>query len=104
MGRMRMRTWALIAVAGLAAYFALFGGEYTVPELRALDRRAEGLRMEVAALRIEVDSLTELAQRLERDPATLERVARERYGMIKDGEVLYRFVEPGALDTPDRSR
>lgn len=99
-----MRTWALVVVAGLAAYFALFGGEYTVPELRALDRRAETLRLEVAALRTEVDSLAEFAGRLERDPATLERVARERYGMIKDGEVLYRFVEPGALDTAERSR
>ena len=32
------------------------------------------------------------ALKLERDPATIERVARERFGMIREGETLYRFV------------
>jgi cell division protein FtsB len=31
---------------------------------------------------------------LESDSATIERVARERYGMIRRGEVLYRIAEP----------
>ena len=29
---------------------------------------------------------------LENDPWTIERVAREEYGMIKDGEICYRFL------------
>lgn len=99
-----MRNLALFALGALAAYFALFGGEYSVPELRALDRRAESLQSRIGTLRAEVDSLQGLALRLERDPATLERVARERYGMIREGEVLYRFVEPRPLDAPPRPR
>jgi cell division protein FtsB len=31
---------------------------------------------------------------LETDSATIERLARERYGMIRGGEILYRIAEP----------
>jgi cell division protein FtsB len=39
-----------------------------------------------------VDSLTRAAVGLELDPRVQERVARERFGMIKKGEFLYRLV------------
>ncbi len=100
----RLRRIGLAALAGLAAYFAIFGGEYGILELRALDRQAAGLEQRVWALRAEVDSLREAADQLEHDSATLERVARERYGLIRDGEILYRFVERPRLDTPGSNR
>jgi cell division protein FtsB len=98
------KTWALLAIAALAGYFAIFGGEYTVPELRALDHGVESLEEQIVVLRAQVDSLQGFAIRLESDPRTLERVARERYGMIRDGEILYRFVERRAPEGSDRSR
>lgn len=48
-------------------------------EVAALERREALLRSEVA--------------RREKDPATLERLARERYGMARPGETVYRIVE-----------
>lgn len=36
--------------------------------------------------------LSEEKQLLQNDPAYLEKVARERMGLIKEGEVIYRFV------------
>lgn len=86
----------------LAIYFALFGGEYTLFELEELrslraDRAAELQRTEST-----LDSLHILAASLRDDPETIERVARERYGMIRDGEILYRFRDAGANDRPDR--
>lgn len=95
----RLRRAALAAAGALAMYFALFGGEYSVGELRSLDRQAEDLSRNLVALRAQIDSLRALADRLQNDPATLERIARERYGMIRDGEVLYRFLERSQLDT-----
>lgn len=79
----------------LAVYFALFGGEYSVFELREIRaaREAEAARLERA--RRAVDSLGLRADSLENDPMVLERIARERFGMIGEGEVLYRFLEPG---------
>ena len=50
------------------------------------------VRTRVGALRIELDSLAKLAHDLETNPAVQERVAREQFGMIRDGEVLYRVV------------
>jgi hypothetical protein len=53
------------------------------------EQRVEEASGEVERLRARRDSLAH-------DSATIERVARERYGLIRDGERLYRFAE-----TPD---
>jgi cell division protein FtsB len=77
-----------------ALYFALFGGQYSVFEVSRV--RADTVRetAELHALRLEADSLRARADSLENHDATLERVARERFGMIRPGDVLYRFAEP----------
>jgi cell division protein FtsB len=80
------------ALVVLALYFALFGGEYSVFELRQARIDGERTRAELDALRAQNDSLRAWADSLETDSATLERVARENMGMIRPGEVLYRFV------------
>lgn len=88
-------------IAG-AAYFALFGGEYSLLEMRRLhseltteQARLDEARAEIRRLQARVDSL-------ESDSATIERIARERYGLIRPGERLYRFVADTAADTAPR--
>jgi cell division protein FtsB len=51
---------------------------------------------ELEALRLEVDSLRAWVDSLQSDSATLERLARERFGMVREGEILYRLAEPRA--------
>ncbi|HEX2202464.1 MAG TPA: septum formation initiator family protein [Longimicrobium sp.] len=80
------------AVLAVAAYYALWGGEYSVFDLLTLERDTRDAEAALARTRREADSLRAEAKRLEDDPATIERVARERFGMIREGEVLYRFV------------
>ena len=75
----------------MAIYFALFGGEYTLFQLRHLRAMRADAASQLATTRVELDSLKRLADRLRSDPQAIERVARERYGMIRDGEILYRF-------------
>ncbi len=82
------------AVIGLALYFALFGGEYSLLESRAIRAGARDAAAELDALESRIDSLSAWADSLESDSVVLERLARERYGMIRDGEVLYRFADP----------
>ena len=91
---LRPRGRHLLAAAVLAAalYYAAFGGEYSAVDLLRLKRDRRGAEQDLARTRREVDSLKAAARRLERDPATIERVARERFGMIREGETLYRFV------------
>jgi cell division protein FtsB len=76
----------------LAGYYAVFGGEHSLMEVRRARSEREAEEAEVARLRAENDSLRALVDSLENDPATLERLARERFGLIRDGEVLYRFA------------
>ncbi|HSJ26287.1 MAG TPA: septum formation initiator family protein [Longimicrobiales bacterium] len=88
-----------VLLAG-AGYFAIFGGDYDVFEVHRIraDRAAEELR--AAETRDEVQRLRARRDSLLHDSATIERVARERYGMIRDGERLYRFAEPPADEPP----
>jgi cell division protein FtsB len=84
--------WALIAGLIFALYFALQGGEYGTTDLLQLQKEAAEEQADVAQLQRVVDSLARVANAVERDPKMQERVARERFGMIKKGEFLYRLV------------
>ena len=84
--------WAAVIGLACALYFALQGGEYGTLDLLQLRREEREERDKVARLRIVVDSLTKAAAAIERDPRVQERVARERFGMIRKGEFLYRLV------------
>ena len=84
-----------LAAAGallFAGYFAVWGGEYSAFDLADLREQRVEAEARLADTRAENDSLRAAARRLERDPATIEQVARERFGMIREGELLYRFV------------
>ena len=89
---MSLGRWAVIAGLIFALYFALQGGEYGTSDLLELQKEEAEERAEVAQLQGVVDSLTRMADAVERDPRMQERVARERFGMIKKGEFLYRLV------------
>ncbi len=93
----RARILGRLVLPGLflvALYYAVFGGEYSWFELRATREAVERERAELEELRRRIDSLQALADSLETDSLTLERIARERFGMIRPGEVLYRFAPP----------
>lgn len=97
----RLKRFFLPAVLILAAYYAVFGGEYSLTELRAARAAEERERAELDELRRQIDSLYAWADALEMDSLTLERIARERFGMIRRGETLYIFAEPVATEPVD---
>ncbi|MGH7579934.1 MAG: FtsB family cell division protein [Gemmatimonadales bacterium] len=83
-----------MAALAFALYFAIQGGEYGTThllELRADVRREEA---EVTRLKAVVDSLERAADAIRHDRRVQERVAREAFGMIREGEYLFRIV-PG---------
>jgi len=83
-------------VLGVALYYALWGGEYSAFDLLRLQREEQAQAERLVELRQEVDSLRIEVSALEGDPERLEQVARERFGMVREGETLYRFVEVSA--------
>jgi cell division protein FtsB len=86
--------WAALAALAFLLYFGIQGGEYATTDLLALRGQEAGEREQVQRLRRVVDSLQKEAVAIEHDLRTQERVARERFGMIRRGELLYRLVPP----------
>jgi cell division protein FtsB len=97
----RVSRLLLPVLLGLAIYYAVFGGEYSLLELRKARREIAAQEEELRQLRRSLDSLTAWVDSLQNDSATLERLARERFGMIREGEVLYRLAEPRDSVPPD---
>ncbi len=89
----RLKRLVLPGILLLSGYYAVFGGEYSYLELRRARAAEDREALELAVLRARNDSLRAWADSMETDSATLERVAREHFGMIRDGETLYRIVE-----------
>ncbi|MEO5509678.1 MAG: septum formation initiator family protein [Longimicrobiales bacterium] len=87
-----------------AAYFAFFGGEYSLFDLRRVRREQVVEQQRLDSIRAEVTRLEARRDSLMNDSATIERIARERYGMIRAGERLYRFAGPQDSAKADSAR
>jgi len=79
----------------LLAWLVVFAGEYSTFDWLTLRRQVAEERRALQELRVALDSLSRLAHDLETSPAAQERAARERFGVIRNGELLYRLVPPG---------
>lgn len=87
----RARLIGILAAAALAG-LAFQAGEYGTLDWLQLRRQVVEERQAVRDLEERLDSLQRLAHALETDPAAQERAAREQFGMIRKGELLYRLV------------
>jgi len=81
------------------AFYAVEGGEYGTTDLLALKGQVRRAREDIVRLRNEADSLRRLETALRTDAVLQEKVARELYGMIRPGELLYQVVP---RDTTER--
>ncbi len=94
--------WAAVAAVAFALYFAIQGGEYGTTHLVELREGVEREHAEVVRLKIVVDSLEREARLIQTDPRKQERVAREAFGMIREGEYLFRVVPADTSRGPAR--
>ena len=86
--------WLALAVLVLAALFAWRGGLFSTSALRALEEKESTSTAQAARLQREVDSLARFADSLEHVPAVQERVARETFGMLRPGELIFTISAP----------
>ncbi len=81
---------------GILAFlaFAIEGGEYSTRDLLSRKRESDRLAAEVQRLEVRRNALLAQLDSVANDPATLERIAREEFGMVRGSrEILYRFAE-----------
>jgi cell division protein FtsB len=92
----QQRMVTVAQAVGLAAcvwlLVALFFGEMGLPGYLAMRDHAGQLERELAALRAETTSLKNDVVRLQRDPAKIEQLARERLGYVRKGETVYQLA------------
>jgi cell division protein FtsB len=84
-----------IGALALAAYLAwsYVGSDSGIFRIATLKRETDALKQKKAELALRVDAL-ELRRKAEaRDPLLEERVARERFHLVKKDEILYRYKD-----------
>ena len=84
----------LIVLPFVLTGYLLSSGDSGVTKLWNQAERIEVLRTDIERIKKENVALVEEVNLLTDDPKTIERIARERYGMVKDNESVY-MVYPG---------
>ena len=78
-----------VAIWLLASVLLGDSGLFSILRMKAMKR---SLRDEIQALEKQKGETAALKKDLETDPWAIEKLAREEYGMIKDGETCYRVM------------
>ncbi|MBN2036497.1 MAG: septum formation initiator family protein [Chitinispirillaceae bacterium] len=91
MKKKKMIFWIALFALSVCAGFFLFGRQgiyYPYVELRRKNEEIrEGYRV--------IDSLQREIRRLTGDTAYIERIAREKFGMARPDEKIFKFIEKG---------
>ena len=90
--RWRKSFLALIMGGVLFIWFAFFD-TYSIWTRIQLNQRMDDLQTKKKELRQKTIILKDKIEDLETDPSLLERIAREEYGMKKEGETIYKIKE-----------
>jgi cell division protein FtsB len=91
LGRLKKKRIVLtLLVGGLAMGYVLLGSHGIVQRVR-LEAEREEMKKKIDAAQMENKRLSEESQALNSDLKAIEKVAREKYGMIRRGETMYRL-------------
>jgi cell division protein FtsB len=84
------RLLGTLALAVLAISFTAYGGQ-SLTRAWTLKKDVENLEREVGALRAETARLTADVDRLRTDPEYIEQIARDKLGLVKPGDRVYKL-------------
>lgn len=82
-----LRLTLLVAVPFL--FFITFSNKGVIQRLR-LESEKRVMQQKIQQARQEQIQLQRQSKALDADPKTIEKVAREKYGMVRDGETVYK--------------
>jgi len=92
-----------VLIGGLLVlvYFYLFG-DYGVQRIRRQKQEIIELEQTVEQLRVQQEELKKAVELLKTDPEYIERIAREEYGLVKQGEIIYKLVPTAEEDQAEK--
>ena len=79
----------LVVLPLVVTVYMMVSGKNGLTRIWSQSDRIEVLYEDIDRLKRENTALSEEARLLTDDPKTIERIARERYGMVKDNESVY---------------
>ena len=88
--RRRVLVWGAGLLLGYLVY-SFVGGDSGLIRIKALQSETAALRAKKIALKAEAERVEQTRKDTAKDPLLEERVARERFHMVKKGEILYRY-------------
>ena len=80
----------------------LLGAYYLVPQIcenRDLDHKLEEYNLQVQTNEKEIERCRAMIDDLNNDKDAVDRVAREKFGLCKPGERVYKFVDEDLLES-----
>ena len=81
----------VLLLASVTVTASALGGEHGIPHLIGLRAEREDLGRTAFALLEENARLRDELRRLKKDDLYLEQLARRQLGLVKPGEIVYRF-------------
>ncbi|MCI0370192.1 MAG: septum formation initiator family protein [candidate division NC10 bacterium] len=101
------RRWRLLLVGGLllGLLLASLSGDGSLIRLYRLSRQRADLVQDIERLQAENARLRREVEAFQQDETRLEEIARRKLGLVRPGEVVYRFAAPAespaaAADSP----
>ncbi|MCI0471003.1 MAG: septum formation initiator family protein [Candidatus Aminicenantes bacterium] len=84
--------WIVIGIVFILLIFLLTGRAGLINMYR-FHQGTQKISEEITRRNETIDSLKTTIKKLEKDTAYIEKIAREKLGMAKKGEKVYKFVE-----------
>lgn len=87
------KSFLMLVLGGVIFIWFAFIDTYSLWARYQLNQRQENLKAKTEQLEAETQELKTKIDNLSKEPALLERIAREEYGMKKEGELIYKIKE-----------
>jgi cell division protein FtsB len=87
------KSFLALILGGFIVIWFTFIDTYSIWTRIELSQRKAELREKTQDLKAETQVLKQKINDLQTDPFLLERIAREEYGMKKEGETVYKIKE-----------
>lgn len=86
--RKKILFWSVVGVVTMTIVF----GNYGAYQMAVIKRQKTGLEQEIAQLKKDQAQLIKNRERIKSDLTYIEKVAREKYSMVKPGEHVYQVI------------
>lgn len=87
------KSFLILILGGFVVVWFTFIDTYSIWTRVELQQHKEELKTKKEKLKAETHILKQKIEDLKTDPFLLERIAREEYGMKKEGETVYKIKE-----------